>query len=156
MIARRGAHDEAVNTLREARAELDRRATVLRSREGRARARASSSSEKRAIDAEAARRCTASAPQPVLPAGRPATEADLHPGRVVFVARFGGRASVLERPRNGKVLVQAGALKIAVPLDEIHLPGRLRRRNPARSERGHNAYDLSVRQPQTEKGRKAP
>jgi DNA mismatch repair protein MutS2 len=142
VIARRGAHDEAVNTLREARAELDKRASVLR-RSKDAPNREAVAAEKRAID-ELAQKVHGNAPSPQIPAGRPATEADLHPGRAVYVARIGGRANVLERPRNGKVLVQAGPLKIAVPLAEIHLPDAKGPPPSARQARGHNAFDLDT------------
>lgn len=140
--ARRGAHDEAVSTLREARAELDKRATVLRRKEGKLEP-AELSAEKRAIDAAAAK-VHASAPTPLIPAGRPATAADLHPGRSVFVARLGGRAVVLEKPRGKKVLVQAGPLKATVPLEDVHLPDAAPPPQSLREARGHNAFDLGT------------
>jgi DNA mismatch repair protein MutS2 len=139
-VARRGAHDEAVSTLREARAELDRRATVLR-RQKDAPDRAAVAAEKRAID-ELAGKVHAAAPTPALPAGRASLESDLEPGRSVFVARLGGRATVLERPKNGKVLVQAGPLKVVVKVGETHVPDAAGPPVSARAARGHNAYDL--------------
>jgi DNA mismatch repair protein MutS2 len=139
-IARRGAHDEAVSTLREARAELDRRASVLRRQKG-APDRTAVAAEKRAID-DLAGKVYAAAPAPSLPPGRAALEADLEPGRSLFVARLGGRATVLERPKNGKVLVQAGPLKVLVKLAEAHIPDAAGPPTSARAMRGHNAFDL--------------
>ena len=68
--------------------------------------------------------------------------ADLHPGRSVFVSRIGGRAVVLERPRGKKVVVQAGPLKVTVPIDEVHLPDAAPPPVSARAMRGHNAFEL--------------
>ncbi len=140
--ARRGAHDDAVATLREARAELDRHATVLRRNKAGIEP-AELSAQKRAI-AEAAAKVHAAAPAPTLPAGRPAVASDLEPGRSVFVARLGGRATVLERPRGKRVLVQAGPLKVAVDLDEIHVPNAEAPKSSARLARGHNAFELEA------------
>jgi len=141
IIARRGAHDEAVSTLREARAELDHRTGVLRRQRGAPTDSDALRAEKRAIDAVASK-VHAAAPAPQVPAGRPALEVDLHPGRSVFVLRIGGRATVLERPRNGKVQVQAGPLKVVVPIAEIHIPNAAAPAVSAREARGHNAFDL--------------
>ncbi len=140
--ARRGAHDDAVATLREARAELDRHATVLRrTKDGIEPAELSA--QKRAIQ-EAAAKVHGAAPTPSLPPGRAATLADLHPGRSIFVARLGGRATVLERPRGKRVMVQAGPLKVAVTLEEIHVPSAEPPKPPARQQRGHNAFELET------------
>ncbi|MEO6954828.1 MAG: Smr/MutS family protein [Polyangia bacterium] len=140
--ARRGAHDAAVATLREARAELDERATVLR-RNADGIGPAELAAQKRAIDAAAAK-VHGAAPTPALPAGRPATVADLVPGASVFVARLGGRAIVLEPPRGKKVLVQAGPLKVSVGLDDVHIPQAPPAPVSARSLRGHNGFDLDT------------
>ena len=142
LVARRGAHDAAVSTLREARAELDRHATVLRRRRDAPDAEVVAA-ERRAIDA-AAVKVHAAAPAPQVPAGRPAGEADLEVGRSVFVARLGGRAVVLERPRGRKVLVQAGPLKISVDIAEVHVPDAPPPPEPQRARRGHNAFDLDA------------
>jgi DNA mismatch repair protein MutS2 len=131
-----------VTTLREARAELDRSATVLRRSKDRIEP-AELSVEKRAID-DAARKVHAAAPAPLLPPGRPATDADLQQGASVFVARLGGRAVVLERPRGKKVLIQAGPLKVTVSIDEVHVPSAAAPRESARMARGHNAFELST------------
>jgi DNA mismatch repair protein MutS2 len=140
--ARRGAHDEAVATLREARAELDRQTTVLRRRKI-APDESALAADRRALQAEA-QKVHAQTPAPSLPPGRPATLADLEPGRAVYVARIGGRATVLSRSRGGKVLVQAGALKISVEPSEIHILDAPPPAPSLRSARGHNAFDLST------------
>ena len=140
--ARRGAHDAAVATLREARAELDERATVLR-RNAEGIGPAELAVQKRAIDAAAAK-VHGAAPTPELPAGRPATIDDLQPGASVFVARLGGRAIVLERPRGKKVLVQAGPLKVSVGLDDVHVPNAPAAPVSARTLRGHNGFELDT------------
>ena len=140
--ARRGAHDAAVATLREARAELDERATVLR-RNADGIGPAELAAQKRAIDAAAAK-VHGAAPSPMLPPGRAATLDDLSPGASVFVARLGGRAIVLERPRGKKVLVQAGPLKVSVGLDEIHVPHAPAAPVSARTLRGHNGFEFDT------------
>jgi DNA mismatch repair protein MutS2 len=140
--ARRGAHDEAVATLREARAELDRQATVLRRRKI-VPDESALAADRRALQAEA-QKVHAQAPSPALPPGRPATPADLEPGRAVYVARIGGRATVLARPRGGKVLVQAGPLKISVEPSEIHVPDAPPPAASLRTTRGHNAFELDA------------
>lgn len=137
--ARKGAHDEAVETLRKARLELDRTRTVLRRAGGKVTP-AEVQDVKREID-EAARRVREAAPEPEPPPGRPAEPAELKPGREVWVARLGGKGQVRSEPRGGKVDVQAGVLKVTVPLDEVRVLDGPPQAKSARARRGHNAFD---------------
>jgi DNA mismatch repair protein MutS2 len=135
--ARKGAHDEAVETLRQARAELDRTRAVLR-RSGGKITPAEVSEVKREID-EAARAMREVAPAPAPPPGRPATLEELKPGVEVFVEKLGGKAEVLS-VKGGKIVVQAGILKATVAVEEVRiLDGKSQK--SARQQRGHNAFD---------------
>ncbi len=138
--ARRGAHDEAVETLRRARAELDRTATVLR-RQGGKVTPASVQEARRQIEA-AAKEVHAQAPQPDAPPGRPATAAELKPGVEVWVRRLNARATVAAAPKGKQVAVQAGPLKVNVGLDELTIVEAQARQQSARARRGHNAFEL--------------
>jgi DNA mismatch repair protein MutS2 len=135
--ARKGAHDEAVETLRQARAELDRTRAVLR-RSGGKITPAEVSEVKREID-EAARAMREAAPAPAPPPGRPATLEELRPGVEVFVEKLGGKAAVLS-VKGEKIVVQAGILKATVAVEEVRiLDGKIQK--SARQQRGHNAFD---------------
>ena len=136
-----GAHDQAVETLRKAREELDRTRSVLRRSQGKVTP-AEVTEARRTIDARAAE-VHAAAPAPPEPPGRPARAEELAVGGDVWVARLGGRAQIRERPKNNKIVVQAGALKLTVPVAEIRI---LEGAAPApavsqRARRGHNAFD---------------
>jgi DNA mismatch repair protein MutS2 len=138
--ARRGAHDQAVQTLQAARAELDRTRAVLR-RSGGKITSAEVDSAKRGID-EAARAVRESAPEPPPPPGRPATLEELKPGVEVFVQKLGGKAEVVA-VKGKKVTVQAGILKATVETEDIRiLDGKTQK--SARSQRGHNAFDVAI------------
>ncbi len=142
--ARTGAHDQAVETLRKAREELDRTRTVLRRSQGKVTP-AEVTEARRAIDARAAE-VHAAAPAPPEPPGRPARAEELTVGGDVWVARLGGRAQVREKPKNNKVVVQAGALKLTVPVAEVRILDPKGGAAPApaqskRAARGHNAFD---------------
>jgi len=115
---RRGAHDEAVETLRAARADLDRTRAVLR-RSGGKITPAEVSEVKREID-EAARTLREAAPAPLLPPGRPATLAELKPGVEAFVEKLGGKAEVLSVKGN-KIVVQAGILRATVAVEDMRM-----------------------------------
>jgi DNA mismatch repair protein MutS2 len=135
--ARKGAHDEAVETLRAARADLDRTRAVLR-RSGGKLTPAEVTEAKKEID-EAAHKLREAAPAPPPPPGRPATAEELKPGVEVFVEKLGGKAEVLA-VKGKKITVQAGILKATVAVEEIRiLDGKSQK--SARQERGHNAFD---------------
>ena len=139
--ARKGAHDEAVETLRKARLELDRTRTVLRRAASGQVTPAEISGARKEIDA-AAQKVREAAPAPPPPPGRPARLEELKPGREVYVARLGGRANVLQAPKGNKVNVQAGPLKLTVAIDEVRIEdGRQQAQPSARATRGHNAFD---------------
>ena len=139
--ARRGAHDEAVETLRRARAELDRTATVLRRQGGKVTS-AAVQEGKRQIEA-AAKDVHAHAPQPEAPPGRPATAAELKPGVEVWVRKLNARATVTAAPKGKQVAVQAGPLKINVTVDELTiLEAQGKPQQSARARRGHNAFEV--------------
>ena len=139
MEVRRGAHGEAVETLRAARADLDRTRAVLR-RSGGKLTPAEVTEAKKDID-QLARTVHEAAPQPPPPPGRPATLDELKPGVEVFVARFGGRAEVVSQ-KGGKVVVQAGMLKASVGVEEIRIVDGKTAKS-ARAARGHNAFDYA-------------
>jgi DNA mismatch repair protein MutS2 len=143
--ARKGAHDEAVETLRQARQELDRtRAVLRRSADGKVSS-AEMVQARQKIDA-AAQKVHQAAPAPPPPPGRPATAAELKPGLEVWVARLGGRARVLAQAKGEKVQIQAGPLKVMVALDEVRIEeGRQSAAPTARARRGHNAFDEAPR-----------
>jgi DNA mismatch repair protein MutS2 len=141
--ARKGAHDEAVAKLREARAELDRTRAVLR-RSGGKITPAEVGAAKQEIEA-AAKKLVEAAPAPPPPPGRSAQPEELKPGVEVWVARLGGKAQVLAAPRGGKLSVQAGVLKATVQVAEVRMVDG-KRPEPAaqpsqRARRGHNAFD---------------
>jgi DNA mismatch repair protein MutS2 len=138
--ARKGAHDDAMETLRRARLELDRTRAVLR-RSGDKVTPAEVSAMKREID-EAARAVHEAAPRPEPPPGRPADPASLKAGVEVWVKRLGGRAQVVAPPKGDKVAVQAGPLKVTVALEEVRLvDGAPSAPQSARARRGHSAFD---------------
>jgi DNA mismatch repair protein MutS2 len=140
--ARRGAHDEAVETLRRARAELDRTATVLRRQGGKVTSAAVQES-KRQIEA-AAKDVHAHAPQPEAPPGRAATAAELKPGVEVWVRKLNARATVAAAPKGKQVAVQAGPLKLNVTIDELTIVEAQAKQQSARTRRGHNAFELEA------------
>jgi len=137
--ARKGAHDDAMDTLRKARMELDRTRAVLR-RTGDKVTPAEVSVMKREID-EAAKAVHEAAPKPEPPPGRPADAAALKAGVEVWVKRLGGRATVVTPPKGDKVAVQAGPLKVTVALDEVRLVDAPPSPQSARARRGHSGFD---------------
>jgi DNA mismatch repair protein MutS2 len=138
--ARRGAHDEAVETLRRARAELDRTATVLR-RQGGTITSASVQESKRQIEA-AAKDVHAHAPAKEAPPGRAATAGELKPGVEVWVRKLGARGTVAAAPKGKQVAVQAGPLKVNVAIEELTILEAQAKQQSARAKRGHNAFEV--------------
>ncbi|HUS66441.1 MAG TPA: Smr/MutS family protein, partial [Kofleriaceae bacterium] len=123
-------------------AELDHTRSVLR-RSGGKVTPAELTEARREIDA-VAREVHKAAPPAPEPPGRPAAAGELRAGMEVWVSRLGGRAVVRAQPRNNKVEVQAGPLKVTVPLSEVRIlsPGAKPAPQPsARARRGHNAFD---------------
>jgi DNA mismatch repair protein MutS2 len=59
----------------------------------------------------------------------------------VWVQRLNGRATVLAAPKGQQVAVQAGPLKLNVPLAELTVVQQKTERT-ARSKRGHNAFEV--------------
>jgi DNA mismatch repair protein MutS2 len=103
------AHDEAIEALKAARADLERLRTGRRRVENPAAA----------VDALAAT-IGRNAPVRELP-GRALAEGDLVPGARVLVVPWGGEATVVQPPQGGRVLVQAGALKTAVAVADLRI-----------------------------------
>jgi DNA mismatch repair protein MutS2 len=145
--ARKGAHDEAVETLRRARDELDMtRAVLRRSSHGDGKLTPAQMSQARQQIDAAAQKVRDAAPAPPPPPGRAANPDELKPGTEVWVARLGGRARVIAAAKSGKVQVQAGLLKVVVAVDEVRIEeGRKAEPQSARSRRGHNAFDEAAR-----------
>jgi DNA mismatch repair protein MutS2 len=135
--ARRGAHDEAVETLRR---ELDRTATVLR-RQGGTITSASVQESKRQIEA-AAKDVHAHAPAKEAPPGRAATAGELKPGVEVWVRKLGARGTVAAAPKGKQVAVQAGPLKLNVAIEELTILEAQAKQQSARAKRGHNAFEV--------------
>ena len=104
------SHDEAIEALKAARAELERL------RAGRRRVK----DPEAAVDA-AARSIRAHAPERAAD-GAPVREEELAPGMRVVVAAWGGEGVVVAPPERGRVLVQAGALKTTVAVEALRRP----------------------------------
>lgn len=140
--ARKAAHDEAVEALRQARIELDRVRTQLKHEASQEALEQST----RAVD-EAAGEVRAHAPQPEALAGRPPSPAQLAIGAHVMVPRLGSLGVVTTEPRAGKVVVQVGALKLSLETSELRLPptgasarsGHARSPNQPGSPQAHHA-----------------
>ncbi|RMH39118.1 MAG: endonuclease MutS2 [Deltaproteobacteria bacterium] len=117
-----GAHGEAVDALRRARAELDAvRRRVRRDPDGADGAAAQ-------VDA-LARAVRAAAPAPPAASGAPPDAAELRPGTHVVVTTFGGAAAqVVDPPRGGKLVVRVGSARMTVPVDAVRLAPPARRR----------------------------
>ncbi|MSP59927.1 MAG: endonuclease MutS2 [Myxococcales bacterium] len=117
--ARKSAHDEAVAALQKARVELDRARRQLKGR-----ATESELAEVRQQIDRAGREVHELAPALPAAAGRVATAAELSAGTEVLVPRLGGRGIVTAAPRDGKVALQVGALRLTVEVGELLLPDR--------------------------------
>ena len=122
--ARQAAHDEAVAALQKARGELDRTRRGLRNADEKAVVEA-----RREID-RAAKEVHSRAPVQAAPAGRPLDPDELGPGVEVLVPRLAGRGLVLAAPRDGKVAVQMGSLKLTVEVAELLAPDKAAPRGP--------------------------
>jgi DNA mismatch repair protein MutS2 len=137
--ARRGAHDEAVDTLRRARRELERTATVLRRSAGQVTPAELSVAEHQIAEAAAA--VHAAAPAPAAPPGRPVKLEELTAGLPVFMIKLGGHGRVLAPPKGRKVAVQVGALKLHVEVDDLRIVDTQASERSRRAERGHSGFD---------------
>ncbi len=137
--SRQGAYDEAVASLGKARAELDRLRAQMK------KGAPEAAEVKRAVE-EAARAVQAHAPEKPAPEGRAATAADLVVGAEVLVPRLGGRGVVTAPPRDGRVAVQVGALKLTVDEGDLLLPAKAAPRGPkARFPRDDDAMARAAR-----------
>ena len=118
--ARRGAHDEAVETLRRARAELDRTATVLRRHVGDGKVTLGERAGGEAADrggGQGGARARADARGAAR--ARRRRRRSCRPGVEVWVRKLGARATVSAAPKGKQVAVQAGPLKVNVAVDEL-------------------------------------
>jgi len=140
--ARKAAHDDAVGQLRAARNELDRTRGVLRRAHGQNVTPAELRQVEREID-QAAELVHAAAPRPEPPPGRAATVDDLTLGREVWVQRLGSHAKVVGAPKDGRVQVQAGILKMAVGIDELRIASQ-KAAAPTSGTRGRRAWAESA------------
>jgi DNA mismatch repair protein MutS2 len=116
------SYDEAVEALRAVRAELDRL------RVGARRTRDPDAAVSKAVETLARH-----APQREMP-GVPVSEEDIVPGMKVIITSWGGEGTVVAPPARGHVLVQAGALRTMVAVEDLRkLEGR---RTPSRPPSG--------------------
>jgi DNA mismatch repair protein MutS2 len=129
--ARQQAHDEAIDALRGARRELLEARSALRAQAQRTRAEtsgkdgASTQQElqrlQRRVD-ELSHSIAEQAPQKTGPAGHTPTPQEIPIGTKVYVPRLGGIGTVMSDAMRDKVVVQVGALRLSVELDELVLP----------------------------------
>ena len=143
--ARRGAHDEAVESLRRARLELDESRTVLR-RRGKEVTPATLKISKDEIS-RAAEKVAQLAPSPDEPEGRAPEAGELRVGIDVWVERVRQVGRVISLSGK-KVEVQVGALKLRATADELRIPDRGHSKEVApisnSRRRGHNGFDLDA------------
>jgi DNA mismatch repair protein MutS2 len=142
---KQGAYTEAVAALRRARDELDQVRSAVKRRDkpaGLSEAKARISALSSAISEHA--------PARPAPEGTRATEATVRPGTVVYVTSLGSRGTVVEPAQRGKVTVQVGTMKTAVPLEVLVIErGGFRAAAPPaedRSRRGHGERTASTTQ----------
>ena len=109
-------YDGAVAALRGARDELER----IRRQLKRAPKEAQVQRMARQINEQSAS-IADQAPAPDGPPSRPAEEADLQPGARVWAQSLGREATVVERTGPGHVQVQAGPLKVRIPVQEARV-----------------------------------
>ena len=123
-VARKGAHDDAVAALRQARLELDHLRGEVR------KAEASQASELRARIDRAGKQIFALAPEAPAPRGRPAREDELVAGALVIVPALGDGV-LLGPPERGRVNVRVGALRTTIDAGELRILERGERPRPA-------------------------
>lgn len=116
---KQGAHGEAVAALRRARVELDRLRSAVKKRPKKEDVAAT----KKRIS-ELASAIAEHAPQKPKPAGEQASADNIQPGAQVYVTSLGSRGEVVEATGRGKVTVQIGKMKTAVPLSELVVQGQ--------------------------------
>ena len=111
---KQGAHNDAVAALRRARVELEQLRSSVKKRPAKERLK-----QARTRVSELASAIAEHAPKKPRPSGTPATADNIKPGAQVYVASLGSRGEVVEAPQRGKVTVQIGNMKTAVPLSEL-------------------------------------
>lgn len=115
---KQGAHNEAVAALRRARVELDQiRAAVKK----RPRKQQYTDAKKRISELSSA--IAEHAPKKPKPEGQEASADNIQPGAQVYVTSLGSRGEVVESEHRGRVTVQIGNMRTAVPLAEILVQG---------------------------------
>lgn len=123
--ARRLAHDDAIGALRNARNELEDAKAALRKgikdAEGSPQSAEGLLQARQRID-KLAREIAGAAPQQAGPAGRPARRDEVVIGARVLVPRLGGIGTVMSDVLRDKVVVQVGALKLNVDVEELRIP----------------------------------
>ena len=119
--ARKAEHDDAVESLKRARLELDRVRSDLK-KIG-APSKETVDGAERAID-RAASDLKKHTPETDAPAGRSPAPGELDTGVIVLVPRLGGLGTVSATPKGGKVSVQVGSLKLTVDESELLIPER--------------------------------
>ncbi len=139
---RKGAHDEALAALRRARDEADR----LRKRLGKGGGEEVAAA--RAELADLGERVAGHAPAAPAPRGRAASEGELTVGREVFVAKLGGRGTVVAAPDRGRVTVQVGGLRTVCAIDEVRLEDRAAGgAEPSRGRAGSSRANAGSKEP---------
>lgn len=130
--ARQQAHDEAIDALRSARKELLEARTAAKAQAQRLRDenRTAGGGQdelhqlQRRVD-ELSHKVAAQAPIKEGPAGRPPRPDEATIGSRVYVPRLGGLGTVMSDCVRDKVIVQVGALRLNVGLDELLLPATI-------------------------------
>lgn len=116
---RKGAHGEAVEALRKARAELDRvRTSVKRRSKGDGKVVDAARAAARKVD-DLSADVFRLQPERDLPPGREPRPEELEPGTPVIVASLGGRGEVVDRPHRGRVMVRVGSMRTAVAIGGV-------------------------------------
>lgn len=118
-----GAHLEAVAALRQTRDELDRLRADLK-RQARAERQAADPATLAAVKGQLTALSNAvsgHAPKRAAPRGIRVTADALVPGTAVYVTSLGSRGQVVEAPQRGRVMVQVGTMRSAVPVAEVLL-----------------------------------
>jgi DNA mismatch repair protein MutS2 len=135
------SYDEAVEALRAVRAELDRMKSGIK------RAR-----DPEAAVSQAAETIARNAPVRELPGSALAAD-QIEPGMHVAIVSWGGEGTVLAPPARGHVLVQAGALRTMVKVEDLRRLDRKSR--PPKTERPPSRPPRS-RDPRAEPGPATP
>jgi len=117
--AHKAEHNEAVATLREVRAELDKLKSTVRRK---VRAGDLPGSKQRVNSL--AKQIMENAPAAPPPPGTPATVAQLTLGASVFVPSVGGYGEVAGAPERGKISVMLGSIKTVVAIEELRIASK--------------------------------